>query len=146
MNVTLLQLTRAYAALGNGGKLPPINFLHVDTPQNGVQIMQESTAKSVLAMLETVLDNGGTGTEARIAGFRVAGKTGTARKYGENGYSDRHRALFAGIIPASQPRLAAVVMLDEPEGDYYGGHIAAPVFAKVMAACLRLLNIPPDEK
>ncbi len=146
MNVTLLQLTRAYAALGNGGKLPPINFLRVDNPQTGVQIMQESTAKSVLAMLETVLDDGGTGTEARIEGYRVAGKTGTARKYGESGYSDRHRALFAGIVPASQPRLAAVVMLDEPEGDYYGGHVAAPVFAKVMAACLRLLNIPPDEK
>ena len=98
-------------------------------------------------MLEAVVLEGGTGTRAQIAGYKVAGKTGTVKKAVAGGYSeDRYIAVFAGIAPASQPRLAMVVTINEPRGDtYYGGEVAAPVFSKVMAGALRMMGVPPDD-
>jgi cell division protein FtsI (penicillin-binding protein 3) len=98
-------------------------------------------------MLENVVSNDGTAPQAAIPGYRVAGKTGTAKMANpDGGYSDdRYRALFAGMVPASDPRLVMVVVIDEPSaGKFYGGDVAAPVFAAVMDDALRLLNIPPD--
>jgi cell division protein FtsI (penicillin-binding protein 3) len=97
-------------------------------------------------MMETVTQPGGTGTRANLDGYRVAGKTGTVHKVSSNGYQDdRYIAIFAGIVPASKPRLVCVVVVDEPQGmEYYGGEVAAPVFARVMSESLRLLNVVPD--
>ena len=97
-------------------------------------------------MLEEVVRPGGTGTKAAVTGYRIAGKTGTAWKFAAGGYSeDKYISIFAGLAPASPPRLAAVVVIDEPAGElYYGSDVAAPVFADVMSESLRLLAIPPD--
>ena len=97
-------------------------------------------------MLEEVVRPGGTGTKAAVTGYRVAGKTGTAWKSAAGGYSkDKYISIFAGIVPASNPRLAAVVVIDEPSGElYYGSDVAAPVFADIMSESLRLLAVPPD--
>jgi cell division protein FtsI (penicillin-binding protein 3) len=97
-------------------------------------------------MLETVVSPQGTGQRAAIDNFRVAGKTGTAWKSGLGGYSkDRYLAVFAGLAPVSRPKLVAVVVIDEPRGaDYYGGEVAAPVFARIVAGGLRLLAVAPD--
>jgi cell division protein FtsI (penicillin-binding protein 3) len=97
-------------------------------------------------MLERVVSEEGTGLKATVLGYRVAGKTGTARKVGASGYSDdRHTAVFAGIAPATAPRVVIVVIVDEPQGDvYYGGDVAAPVFSAVATGALRVLAVPPD--
>jgi cell division protein FtsI (penicillin-binding protein 3) len=97
-------------------------------------------------MLEEVVRPGGTGTKAAVTGYRIAGKTGTALKFAVGGYSeDKYISIFAGLAPASKPRLAAVVVIDEPSGElYYGSDVAAPVFADVMSESLRLLAVPPD--
>jgi cell division protein FtsI (penicillin-binding protein 3) len=150
VSVTLLQLARAYAALGNDGILPPVHFLPVNDEKTGKgqgkRVMQAKTARQVLHMLKAVVKPGGTGSLAQISRFSVAGKTGTVRKVVAGKYSDNdYLALFAGIVPASAPRLVMVVLIDQPRADsYYGGKVAAPVFAKVMSGALRLLNIPPD--
>ena len=98
-------------------------------------------------MLEAATAADGTAPLARIAGYRVAGKTGTVRKSIAGGYAeDKYRAVFAGMAPASDPRFVMVVMIDEPSaGQYYGGLVAAPVFSKVMAGVLRLMAVPPDD-
>jgi len=149
VSVTLLQLARAYAALGNGGTLPPIRFIPPEEqePKKNETIMQANTARQVLSMLKAVVRFGGTGSLAKIRGYQVAGKTGTVRKVVAGKYSEQdYLALFAGIVPASAPRMVMVVMIDKPRADsYYGGKVAAPVFAKVMASALRLYNIPPDD-
>jgi cell division protein FtsI (penicillin-binding protein 3) len=151
LNVSALQLARAYAIFGNEGRLPPVRFTLPSADENlartlGTQIVQPQTAQSVLKMLETVVQNGGTGTKAMLEGFKVAGKTGTVRKNTGGVYNeDEYFALFAGIAPASHPRLVLVVIIEEPHmGAYYGGEVAAPVFAKIMQESLRLLNVPPD--
>ena len=108
--------------------------------------MSSDTAQAIKRMMEEVVRPGGTGTKAAIPGYRVAGKTGTTWKFAAGGYSkDKYLSIFAGIVPASKPRLAAVVIIDEPTGDlYYGSDVAAPVFARVMTESLRLMAIPPD--
>ncbi|MEO0575393.1 MAG: penicillin-binding transpeptidase domain-containing protein [Pseudomonadota bacterium] len=147
LSVTPLQLARAYAALGNGGVLKPISLLRQDAPVEGDRVLSAETTRAVLQMMEHVVLPGGTGTKAAIPGYRVAGKTGTSWKYAARGYSqDKYMSWFAGLVPASQPRLAAVVVVDEPTGsDYYGGDVAAPVFAEVMTEALRLLAFTPDD-
>ena len=145
--VTSLQLARAYAVLADGGVLRPVTFQKVDTPVPGKRILSEKITKKIATMLEAATNEGGTGTRARVAGYRVAGKTGTAHKSTAGGYAeDRYQSLFAGFAPVSDPRLVLVIMIDEPQGiEYYGGEIAAPVFSRVMKGALRLLNIPPDD-
>jgi cell division protein FtsI (penicillin-binding protein 3) len=110
--------------------------------------MSPKTANAMMAMLETVVSKEGTAIQAAVPGYRVAGKTGTVKKLGARGYTaSSYNALFAGVAPASNPRVVMVVMIDEPRaGDYYGGVVAAPVFSKVMQEALRILNIAPDQQ
>ncbi|WP_422126695.1 peptidoglycan D,D-transpeptidase FtsI family protein [Thioalkalivibrio sulfidiphilus] len=147
VSVTPLQLTRAYAALANEGVMPAPRFL-VDQPVlPGEPVMSPAVARELRTMLEVAVTTEGTGHRARVEGYRVAGKTGTARKSGAGGYSEeRFVAMFAGFAPASHPRLVMVVVIDEPAGEeYYGGQVAAPVFSKIMQGALRLLDVPPDD-
>lgn len=146
ISVTPLQLAQAYAALGNHGRMLPVSLVALDKPVDGKQVVSADTADAVKRMLEEVVRPGGTGTKASVTGYRIAGKTGTAWKSGVGGYSqDKYFSIFAGLAPASDPRLAAVIVIDEPSGElYYGSDVAAPVFADVMAEALRLLAVPPD--
>ncbi|MDH3947552.1 MAG: penicillin-binding transpeptidase domain-containing protein [Gammaproteobacteria bacterium] len=147
LSVTPLQLARAYSVLATNGIVKPVSFTRTDDVIEGERIIAASTTRQVNRMLEAVVQEGGTGTRAQIAGYKVAGKTGTVKKAVAGGYSDdRYIAVFAGIAPASQPRLAMVVTINEPRGDiYYGGEVAAPVFSKVMAGALRMMGVPPDD-
>jgi cell division protein FtsI (penicillin-binding protein 3) len=144
--VTPLQLAKAYSMLGSDGKMRPVSLVALDQPAEGEQILDKDTAIAVRRMLEAVVRPGGTGTKASVAGYRVAGKTGTALKFAPGGYSeDKYISIFAGLAPASNPRLATVVVIDEPSGElYYGSDVAAPVFADVITESLRLLAVPPD--
>jgi cell division protein FtsI (penicillin-binding protein 3) len=146
VSVTPLQLAQAYAAIGNNGVMQPISLFAVDDSAKGERIVSDETAIAVRRMLEEVVRPGGTGTKASVDGYRIAGKTGTAWKFAKGGYSeDKYISIFAGLAPASDPRLATVVVIDEPGGElYYGSDVAAPVFADVMAESLRLLAVPPD--
>jgi len=147
VSVTPLQLTQAYAALGNNGVIRQVSLVALEQPNKGQRIISDETAESIRSMMEEVVGPNGTGREAGITGYRVAGKTGTSWKFAPGGYSeDKYFSIFAGLAPASAPRLAAVVIIDEPTGDlYYGGDVAAPVFGDVMSESLRLLAIPPDD-
>ena len=147
LSATALQLARAYAAFGNGGVLPEVGFLKTSATPSGTRAMPESIAAQILAMLEEVVQPGGTGGRAKVAGYRVGGKTGTTRKSEAGGYSeDRYQSVFAGLAPMSAPRLSVVVVIDEPGGDaYYGGAVAAPVFSDIVDGSLRVLGIAPDD-
>jgi cell division protein FtsI (penicillin-binding protein 3) len=144
--VTTLQLARAYAAIAADGILRPVSMLAVDAPPAGERVISADTAAALTTMLEAVVSPVGTGQRASIRNFHVAGKTGTTQKAGVGGYdAERHGAIFAGFAPASDPRFVVVVMIDEPQGAaYYGGDVAAPVFANVVSGALRVLAVPPD--
>ena len=146
ISVTPLQLAHAYSAIGNGGIMQPISLFATDEIVSGQRVVSDDTATAVRRMLEEVVRPGGTGTKASVDGYRIAGKTGTAWKFAKGGYSeDKYISIFAGLAPASNPRLATVVVIDEPSGElYYGSDVAAPVFADVMSESLRLLAVPPD--
>ncbi len=146
ISVTPLQLARAYTVFANDGEMPPISLLRRDIPPSLTRVLPSETVRKIRAMLELAVGREGTGAAARVPDYRVAGKTGTVRKLTATGYADnRYVAWFAGFAPASSPRLVMVVTIDEPtRGGYYGGQIAAPVFARVMTGALRLLDIPPD--
>ncbi|WP_237063372.1 peptidoglycan D,D-transpeptidase FtsI family protein [Microbulbifer zhoushanensis] len=148
LTVNAVQLAQAYSVLANAGLKRPVSLVlsgaGESTPE---RVVEEPLAREVTAMLETVIGAEGTGKRAAVDGYRVAGKTGTVHKVGSDGYVDnRYRSVFAGFIPADQPRLAAVVVIDDPShAKYYGGEVAAPVFGKVMAGAMRLLQVPPEE-
>ena len=146
VSVTPLQLTQAYAVLGANGRIRPVSLVALDAPNAGSKIISSETAGAVRTMMEEVVRPGGTGSEASVIGYRIAGKTGTSWKFAPGGYSeDKYFSIFAGLAPASDPKLAAVVIIDEPTGKlYYGGDVAAPVFGDVMAESLRLMAIAPD--
>ncbi len=146
ISVTPLQLAHAYSAIGNSGMMQPISLFAINESPVGERVVSADTALAVRRMLEEVVRPGGTGTKASVDGYRIAGKTGTAWKFAKGGYSkDKYISIFAGLAPASDPRLATVVVIDEPGGElYYGSDVAAPVFADVMSESLRLLAIPPD--
>ena len=146
LSTTALQLARSYTVFANQGRLIPVSLQHIDTLPEGRAVFKPQTAQRVLNMMEGVVANEGTAPLAKVPGYRVAGKTGTVKKPSEQGgyTEDKYLSVFAGLVPASQPRLIAVVVVDEPQEEYYGGVVAAPVFAKVMAGALSLLNIPPD--
>lgn len=145
-NINLMQLAHAYTVFANEGRLLPLSLLKLDQVPDSKQVVGAQAAKQVLAMLETVTHKGGTGTEARIEGYRVAGKTGTVHKtkagqYQQNEYS----AMFVGLVPASRPDMVVAVMVDKPSrGVYGGGSVAAPIFQEVMRHALRLRNVDPD--
>jgi cell division protein FtsI (penicillin-binding protein 3) len=150
LSVTPLQLANAYMIFATHGVKRPVTFLK-STDQNfstaDERVISKKTADEVLAMMEKVVQKHGTGRRARIPGYRVAGKTGTAYLAGAHGYSGYHYiASFVGIAPVSNPRLVMAVVLRDPKGQHFGGVVAAPLFAEVMTECLRLLNIPPDGK
>ncbi|VAX08780.1 Cell division protein FtsI [Peptidoglycan synthetase] [hydrothermal vent metagenome] len=146
LSVTPLQLAQAYSVLAADGVLRPVSLMRQDAAPAGKLVMSAATARSMRVMLEGVVSAGGTALQAAVYGYRVAGKTGTVKKSIAGGYAeDRYLAVFAGMAPVSDPRLVMVVMLNEPSaGEFYGGQVAAPVFSKVMAGALRLLNITPD--
>ncbi len=147
MAATTLQLARAYAVLADDGRLRPVSLQTQLAPSAGQPVLGANTTRRLLRMMEKVASSSGTAPLAKVPGYRIAGKTGTVKKNSGGRYSDnRYVALFAGIAPASRPNLVAVVVIDEPtQGEYYGGAVAAPVFASVMAGALRLLDIPPDD-
>lgn len=146
MATTTLQLARAYMVLGNGGILRPVSLQKIEQVPAGRRVYSSDIMKQVLGMMESVTLPGGTAEKAAVVNYKVAGKTGTAIKAAKGGYAaGKYVSLFAGVIPASKPRLAMVVMIDEPQGSiYYGGLVAAPVFSEVMTGAMRLLNIAPD--
>lgn len=146
MAATPLQLARAYAALASGGVMRPVTVLRQDGPDEGHRVLEASIAERLGRMLEAVVEPGGTGVRAQVPGYRVAGKTGTARKSVAGGYSeDEYVAIFAGFAPADDPRIAVAVVIDDPAGEaYYGGQVAAPVFSEVVSGTLRVLNVAPQ--
>jgi cell division protein FtsI (penicillin-binding protein 3) len=148
ISVTLLQLARAYTVFANEGELKPVSLTKLTESPIGHQVFSAQVANDVKAMLELVVLPGGTALRAQVAGYRIAGKTGTAHKLGPGGYeADKYVASFVGIAPASNPRFIMAVMIDEPtieKDQYYGGVSAAPVFSAVMADALRMLAVPQD--
>ncbi|PCI72945.1 MAG: peptidoglycan glycosyltransferase FtsI [Gammaproteobacteria bacterium] len=145
--VTPVQLAKAYAILGAGGIKRPLSLVKLDDEVIGERAISEEVANQVMAMMETVVDEGGTGQKAQVKGYRIAGKTGTARKAIAGGYGDEYSVFFAGVAPVSNPKIAMVIFVDEPASEnYYGGQVAAPVFAKVASDALRILNVRPDKK
>jgi cell division protein FtsI (penicillin-binding protein 3) len=147
ISVTALQLAQAYGVLATDGIKRSVTFLREGDVSEERRIMPAETAQQVRVMLEQATGPDGTAPQARVAGYRVAGKTGTVKKAAPGGYSsNKYLAVFAGLAPASDPRLVMVVMVDEPgNGKYYGGQVAAPVFSRVMSGALRLLAVPPDD-
>ncbi len=146
LSVTALQLAQAYAALGSGGRLRAPTFVAGATTPDAA-VLDPQIARTVLEMLQTVTETGGGGIRAAVPNYRVAGKTGTSRKAVPGGYQSRYISLFAGVVPVSAPRLAAVVVINDPRGEaYYGGLVAAPVFGRLMTDALRLLDVPPDRE
>ncbi|SHG00612.1 peptidoglycan synthetase FtsI [Marinomonas polaris DSM 16579] len=145
LSVSTLQLAQAYMVLANDGYRVPVTMFKQDAPPAGKQVIPQKVAHDVVKMMESVVQRG-SGKAAQIPGYRVAGKTGTVHKVGSKGYEyDQYIALFAGVAPASNPRLAMVVMINDPKGrEYYGGEVAAPVFSRVMEGALTTLNIYPD--
>ena len=148
LNATILQVAQGYAMLANHGLKMPLSLHKLDEVPKGEQVLSPKIADEVLLMLEQVTMPGGTARQANIPGYRVGGKTGTAHKLRADGkgYSNNeYRALFAGVAPVSDPRLAIIVVVENPQGRYYGGLVAAPVFAKIMQESLRLMNVPLDK-
>ena len=146
ISVSLLQLARAYTVFARDGDLAPVSLVKTGMPAAGRPVLSQQTARAMREMLEAAAQPGGTAPRARIMGWRVAGKTGTAHKQEKGGYAaHKYISSFVGFAPASDPRLVIAVMIDEPSaGQYYGGAVAAPVFAQVMQGALRLLNVPHD--
>ncbi|WP_018015248.1 peptidoglycan D,D-transpeptidase FtsI family protein [Teredinibacter turnerae] len=147
LNVNTVQLAQAYAAIADGGEFKSASLLKVD--KSGVvkhSAVNATIAQEVLNMMKTVPQPGGTATRAQIDAYPVAGKTGTAHKVSSDGYADdRHTALFAGVAPADNPRLVAIVVINEPsDGHYFGGEAAAPVFAKIVEESLKVLRVTPE--
>ncbi len=148
MSATPLQLAHAYAILANDGIKIPLSLLKIEKAPEGVQVINKDVSQQMMRMLETVVSTkDASGFPARIQGYRIAGKTGTARIVGLHGYEKhRHVSSFVGIAPASHPRIVIAVVVNDPAGkEYYGGLVSAPIFKKIMESTLRILNIPPDE-
>ena len=147
LTVTTLQLAQAYAALANDGVSMPATIIQKDELPTGERVLAPKVARELLKMMETVTGPTGTAKRANIDGYSVAGKTGTSKKLEAGGYSDdSYISLFAGVAPADNPRVAAVIMVDSANaGDFYGGIVAAPVFSRVVAEAMRVLGVVPDD-
>ncbi len=145
LDVTNLQLAQAYAVLASGGIKRPISLLKIGHPVSGQRIISARVAHEIVNMLQTVVEQGGTATRARVPGYHVSGKTGTVRMVGPQGYEPNHHvAIFVGTAPASDPKIVVSVVIKDPHPQFYGGLVAAPVFAKVMGGALRIMDIAPD--
>ena len=148
VSTSALQLAHAYATVANDGVEVPLSLLKVDEPPEGKRVMSEKTARAVQKMLEAVVGDGGTGRRANTESYTVAGKTGTSHKVRKGGgYAEKnYRGIFAGYAPAHDPRIAMVVVVDDPKGsDYYGGLVAAPPFSKIADWSLKMLGVLPDK-
>ena len=148
VSVSALQLAHAYATVANDGVEMPLSLLKVEELPEGKRVMSDKTARAVQKMLEAVVGDGGTGKRANTESYTVAGKTGTSHKVRKGGgYAEKnYRGIFAGYAPAHNPRIAMVVVVDDPKGDnYYGGLVAAPPFAKIADWSLRMLGVLPDK-
>ena len=145
MSVNALQLAQAYMVLANGGTRYPLSLLKVEEKPAGQRVLSEKVAFDVRQMLREVVENG-TGKRAQPGFYSAGGKTGTVHLVGKDGYEDsQYKAIFAGMAPIDDPRIVTVVAVDAPQsGEYYGGEVAAPVFARVMGGALRLLNVKPE--
>lgn len=147
--VTLAQIAQAYAALGAGGQLRPLRLVKDDLPQEKpTQVISEAHAREIVSMMELVTMQGGTGKEAAIDGYRVAGKTGTSRRYSPElkRYAEgQYRTIFAGVAPASSPRFAVAILVEDPRRQFYAGPVSGPVFSRVMREALRLYDVPMDK-
>jgi cell division protein FtsI (penicillin-binding protein 3) len=145
VSVSLLQLARAYLVFARDGDIVPVSVMRADSPAAAVPVLRPQTAQAVRRMLELATSDEGTAPSARVSGYPVAGKTGTARKLRDGRYSDAYVASFVGFAPASDARVVIAVMIDEPHGGhYFGGDVAAPVFSQVAAGTLRALQIAPQ--
>ncbi|MBA1247208.1 penicillin-binding protein 2 [Pseudomonas luteola] len=148
LSITAIQLAHAYATLANDGSFIPLSLTRVERSPQGSQVVPQQVAKTLQGMLQQVVEAPTGVFRAQVPGYHVAGKSGTARKaaVGAKGYTQNsYRSLFAGFGPTSNPRIAMVVVIDEPsKGGYYGGVVSAPVFSRVMAGALRLMNVSPD--
>ncbi|MFZ6655470.1 peptidoglycan D,D-transpeptidase FtsI family protein [Undibacterium sp. TJN19] len=145
VSVSLIQMARAYMIFARNGDMIPLTFQKSAEMPPGSRVISEKTARQLRQMMETVTEPGGTATQARVAGYRVAGKTGTAHKLEGGRYVNKYVGDFVGFAPVSHPRIIVAVMIDEPSvGGYYGGTVAAPVFAAITANVLRSMNVPPD--
>ena len=146
ISVSLIQLARAYSIFARDGELAPLTLVRSDMPVAGRRVISAETARALREMLEMAVQPGGTAPRARVMGYRVAGKTGTAHKQENGGYAaHKYISSFVGFAPVSDPRLVIAVMIDEPSnGQYYGGAVSAPVFSQVMQGALRSLGVPPD--
>ncbi|HCT41267.1 MAG TPA: cell division protein [Moraxellaceae bacterium] len=146
LTTTALQLAHGYATLASGGIARPVSFIRVDGPVKGVRIIDKSVVDKLIPMMESVVTQDGTALKAAVPGYRIAGKTGTAHKAVGGTYAaDEYMSTFVGMAPASRPKVVLAVVIDSPSnGQYYGGLVAAPVFSRIMAETLRLMNIEPD--
>ncbi|MCA1857076.1 penicillin-binding protein 2 [Massilia oculi] len=146
LSVSLLQLARSYMVFARDGDIIPLSFLKVTEEPVGQQVISPATAAKVRTMLESVVEPGGTATRARVAGYRVGGKTGTAEKIVNGRYSKTDNiGYFVGIAPMSRPRFVIAVMIDNPRGALRtGGSVAAPTAADLASNALRAANVPPD--
>ncbi|HRE18314.1 MAG TPA: penicillin-binding transpeptidase domain-containing protein, partial [Rhodocyclaceae bacterium] len=146
ISVSLMQLARAYTVFARDGDLVPLSLVRLEEPYvNGQPVFSAQTVREVRAMLEMAVSDGGTAPRARVEGYRVAGKTGTAHKLEGNAYVNRYVASFAGFAPVSDPRIVVAVMIDEPaNGKHYGGDVAGPAFSAIVGGALRTLGVRPD--
>ncbi len=146
LTTTALQLAHAYATLASGGIERPVSFLKVEGAVPGTRVLDEKIAMQLMPMMESVVTSDGTALRAAVPGYRVAGKTGTAHKAQNGSYAtDQYMSTFVGIAPASRPKVVIAVVVDSPRnGQYFGGLVSAPVFSRIMAETLRLMNVEPD--
>lgn len=146
LSVSLFQLAHAYTVFARDGDLVPVSLLKTDEPAAGTRVFSEKNAVAMRQMLQMATQPGGTALKAQTIGYSVGGKTGTARKQEGKGYADKkYRGFFVGLAPVDAPRIVVAVMIDEPSaGRYYGGEVAAPVFAETVQQTLRMMGLPPD--
>ena len=145
ISVSLLQLARAYSIFARDGELIPVTMLRHAAKAQGDPVIRAETAKTVRRMLELAAGPGGTAPQAQIQGYRVAGKTGTAHKLENGRYANKYVASFVGFAPVSDPRIIIALMVDEPSaGKYFGGLVAAPIFARIGGESLRTMRVMPD--
>lgn len=148
MSISTVQLARAYSVLANGGMIRDLSLIKLKSPKPARRVMPKAVANALLEMMRSVVGRGGTGRRAAVPGFKVAGKTGTAYIASGGRYNKKdphYMASFVGIAPASRPRLVVAVVIRDPQGEHFGGLVAAPLFAKVMGSALRIMNIAPDD-
>lgn len=144
LSVSLLQMARAYSVFARNGDMVAPTLIKRDSEPTSVSVFSPEVALQVRSMLEAAAGPEGT-KAAQVQGYRVAGKSGTARKIIDGKYSKRYRSSFVGFAPVSNPRIVVAVSIDEPTaGGYYGGAVAAPIFSTIVGGSLRLMGVQPD--